>query len=63
MNNYYGNFNTKNEERFIGPLLPFVGGALIGYIVAKPNNNAYYPVPYYTYYTPYPTYNYQTIYR
>lgn len=62
MNNYYGNFNTRNDERFIGPLLPFVGGALIGYIVARPNNNTYYPVPYYTYY-PYPTYSSQPIYR
>ena len=59
MNNYYENINAKNEERFIGPLLPFVGGALIGYIVARPNNNvnAYYPVPYYTYYNQYPVYN------
>lgn len=46
-----------NEERFIGPLLPFVGGALVGYIVARPNNNTYYPTPYYTaYYAPYPPY-------
>lgn len=43
-----------NEERFIGPILPFVGGALIGYIAGRPNYpNYYYPV----YYPPYyPTY-------
>lgn len=44
-----------NEERFIGPILPFVGGALIGYIAGRPNYpNYYYPVYYPPYYPPYP---------
>jgi len=62
LNNYYGNYNTRNDERFIWPILPFVGGALIGYTIARPNNT-FYPVPYYTYYNPYPVYNSQPIYR
>ena len=62
---YSNNFNNRNDERFIGPLLPFVGGALIGYVVARPNNNnTFYPTPYYTYYSPYPIYQQQPpIYR
>lgn len=56
MNNRY-NFNTvpyTNEERFIGPLIPFLGGAAIGYIVGRPQYTYpnYYPV-YYPYYPPY----------
>ena len=54
----------NGEERFIGPLLPFVGGALVGYIVARPNNNTYYPTPYYTaYYNPNPVYTQPPIYK
>lgn len=44
----------NNDERFIGPILPFVGGALIGYIAGRPNY--YYPVYYPPYYQPYPNY-------
>ena len=52
--NYYSHF--QNNERFIGPLLPFIGGALVGYVVSKPNSQ-FYP-PYYPQYYPYPTYQY-----
>ena len=45
------------NERFIGPILPFIGGALIGYVVARPNNIGYYPQYYQPYYQ-YPTYPY-----
>ena len=63
-NNNFQNNNQIHEERFIGPLLPFVGGALVGYIVARPNNNTYYPTPYYTtYYNPYPIYPNPPIYK
>ena len=51
---YYG--NQINNQRFIGPLLPFIGGALVGYVVARPNNQ-YYP-PYYQPFYQYPTYQY-----
>jgi hypothetical protein len=53
---YYQNTN----ERFIGPLLPFIGGALVGYVVGRPNNFGYYQQqPYYpAYYYQYPTYPY-----
>ena len=52
-----GCFNQQcyrgNEDRFIGPLLPFLGGAAIGYIAGRPQYNYpnYYPV-YYPYYQP-----------
>ena len=56
-NNYY-----PNQERFIGPLIPFVGGALIGYIAGRPNtfSGGYYqqPVVYYPYYQQVPYYQY-----
>ena len=57
----YYQYPIKNE-RFIGPILPFVGGALIGYIVGRPNYNYYQPYyqPYYPIYYPptnYPYYN------
>jgi len=46
----------ENEERFIWPLIPFLGGAAIGYIAGRPQYNytypTYYPV-YYPYYQPY----------
>ena len=44
----------SNEERFIGPLIPFLGGAAIGYIAGRPQYTypTYYPV-YYPYYMPY----------
>lgn len=50
---YYS--HPQNNERFIGPLLPFVGGALLGYVVARPNNQYY---PYYQPFYQYPTYQY-----
>ena len=46
----------QNNQRFIGPLLPFVGGALLGYVVGRPNTQ-YYP-PYYQPLYQYPTYQY-----
>lgn len=59
-NTYYQTtypINT-NEERFIGPVIPFIGGALIGYIAGRPqytyNNPPYYPVYYYPTYPYYP---------
>lgn len=63
-NIYYTNpFNQphynmqQNEERFIGPIFPFLGGALIGYIAGRPQYNYSYPV-YYPYYPYYPNYYY-----
>jgi len=53
----YRNYSYVNNERFIGPLLPFIGGALVGYVVARPNNYGYYQ-PYYPMYYQYPTYPY-----
>ena len=51
-----------NNERFIGPLLPFVGGALIGYIVGRPNfNTGTYYQPYYPVYYQYPNYQYYQV--
>lgn len=52
----YPNYYIQNEERFIGPIVPFLGGALIGYFAGRPQYNysypAYYPV-YYPYYNNY----------
>lgn len=44
----------ENEERFIWPLIPFLGGAAIGYFAGRPQYNypSYYPV-YYPYPIPY----------
>ena len=47
----------QNNERFIGPVLPFLGGALIGYVAGRPNNFGYYQ-PSYPIYYPYPAYPY-----
>ena len=53
---YYSN----GESRFIGPLLPFVGGLLVGGLITpRPNYQPYpyyYPQPYYppVSYYPYP---------
>ena len=61
MHNHYRHY-PLNEQRFIGPLLPFVGGAvggaLIGYTFARPNNTYYQPYypQYYPIYYPYPYY-------
>ncbi len=55
---YYTYQYNPREERFIGPILPFVGGALIGYIAGRPQYNYSYP----TYY-PYPVYYYPTYYQ
>ena len=47
---------SQNNERFIGPIFPFLGGALIGYIAGRPQYS--YPI-YYPYYPYYPNYYYQ----
>jgi hypothetical protein len=56
---------AENEDRFIWPLIPFLGGAAIGYIAGRPQYSytypSYYPVyyPYYpNYYRPYSMSNY-----
>ena len=46
------------EERFIWPLIPFLGGAAIGYIAGRPQYNYTYPSYYPVYYPYYPTYYY-----
>ena len=55
--NSFSTYQPANDERFIWPLIPFLGGAAIGYIAGRPQYNytypSYYPV-YYPYY--YPTY-------
>lgn len=53
----YRNYYSNKDERFIGPLLPFIGGALVGYVVGRPNLG-YYQQPYYPVYYQYPTYPY-----
>lgn len=59
-NQYYSPQYTtqQSEERFIGPIFPFLGGALIGYIAGRPQQNYGYPI-YYPYYPYYPTYYYR----
>ena len=65
-NPYYrsSQYNFQNDERFIWPLVPFLGGALVGYIAGRPQYNyaypAYYPLyyPYYNNYTQMPYNNY-----
>jgi len=53
---YSPQYNVQqNEERFIGPIFPFLGGALIGYIAGRPQQNYGYPI----YYPYYPTYYYR----
>ena len=44
----------RNQERFIGPIIPFIGGALIGYIAGRPQYNYTYPIYYPSYYPYYP---------
>ena len=62
-NAYYYNPNLQtqhqiqNEERFIGPIIPFIGGALIGYIAGRPQYTSY-PSYYPVYYPYYPNYYY-----
>lgn len=60
-------YQYSNQERFVGPFLPFVGGLLVGGLFA-PSKNSFYnsqptpiyfqPVQYYPIATnyPYPTY-------
>ena len=55
----YPQYNITNDERFIGPIFPFLGGALIGYIAGRPQYNYTYPIYYPTYYPYYPNYYYQ----
>ena len=50
-------FPNQNDQRFIGPVLPFIGGALIGYIAGRPQYNYAYPA-YYPMYYPYYSNNY-----
>lgn len=45
-------YQFQNEERFIWPLVPFLGGALVGYIAGRPQYNYSYPA-YYPIYNPY----------
>ena len=40
----------ENDERFIGPLIPFLGGAAIGYIAGRPQFTYTYPIYYPPYY-------------
>ena len=40
----------ENDERFIGPLIPFLGGAAIGYIAGRPQYTYTYPIYYPPYY-------------
>ena len=57
MNSFQQPYYSNSDERLIWPLLPFLGGAAIGYFAGRPQYNYvypnYYPV-YYPYY--YPTY-------
>ena len=62
MNHRYNNsyhqptyYMNNTEERFIWPLIPFLGGAAIGYIAGRPQYNYSYPL-YYPYPVYYPTY-------
>lgn len=48
----YSRYTNINDERFIWPLVPFIGGALVGYIAGRPQYNNSYPM-YYPYYIPY----------
>ena len=50
--------SLQDDQRFIGPIVPFIGGALIGYIAGRPQQSYGYPV-YYPYYPYYPTYYYR----
>ena len=60
----YRNNYVMNEERFLGPVIPFLGGALIGYVASRPNFTNTYVQPYYpVYYNPYPTYTYYSGYN
>ena len=52
INSFQHPYYIENEERFIWPLIPFLGGAAIGYIAGRPQYNYTYPV-YYPYYPPY----------
>lgn len=49
-------YPIQNEERFIWPIVPFLGGALVGYIAGRPQYNYSYP-SYYPYPVYYPYYN------
>lgn len=57
-NPYYPQqYMLQNEDRFIWPIVPFLGGALVGYIAGRPQYNYSYP-PYYPIYYPYYSNNY-----
>ena len=49
--NFQPNYVQETDERFIWPLIPFLGGAAIGYIAGRPQYNYTYPI-YYPYYYP-----------
>lgn len=58
-------YYNDDQTRFIGPILPFVGGLLVGGLVApsfktnqQPTPIYYQPVQYYPVSTPYPYYPY-----
>lgn len=50
--NSFQQYYPENDERFIWPLIPFLGGAAIGYFAGRPQYTYSYPV-YYPYYPPY----------
>ena len=52
---FQSHYVQQNEERFIWPIVPFLGGALVGYIAGRPQYNypQYYPVYYPPYYNNY----------
>lgn len=52
----YSYYPYQNDQRFIGPIIPFLGGAVIGYIAGRPQYNYTYPNYYPMYYPYYPTY-------
>ena len=60
-NNVYGlpQNTIGSEDRFIWPLVPFLGGALVGYIAGRPQYNYTYPAYYPIYYPYYNNYYYQ----
>lgn len=53
MYRYNNLYNQNRDERFIGPLLPFIGGAAIGYIAGRPQYNYTYPTYYPVFYPQY----------
>ncbi len=50
MNSFQPPLYQENDERFIWPLIPFLGGAAIGYFAGRPQYTYTYPVYYQPYY-------------